>query len=262
MEQIGRKTETDKILHHGYHRYYPFFLERWRDKKIKMLEIGYLLGQSHQMWVEYFPYGEVYFMEKDIPHDYSEPHFPKSSFYRGSQYSLDDMERMLQEKKLTGQLDFIIDDGSHHPKHQIFSFQYLFMHGLKPGGVYIIEDIEMNYWYHGDTYKELVNYGVTSKHSLIAYLKTLVDAGVNREFVKQPYKSAFGSAIDKEVSSVFFGHNCVIITKMTEAEKRNYGQREYRYVKKLSPLEGVSPAGQKNSLEMLETRRKFRKLRK
>jgi len=32
---------------------------------------------------------------------------------------------MLQEKGLTRSCDFIIDDGSHHPDHQIFSFKYL-----------------------------------------------------------------------------------------------------------------------------------------
>jgi hypothetical protein len=31
----------------------------------QMLEIGYLLGQSYLMWVEYFKKGEVYYMEKD-----------------------------------------------------------------------------------------------------------------------------------------------------------------------------------------------------
>ena len=41
---------------------------------------------------------------------------------------------------------FIIDDGSHHPVHQLESFQYLFKNLLEPGGIYIIEDIECNYW--------------------------------------------------------------------------------------------------------------------
>ena len=55
------------------------------------------------------------------------------------QGNTDDLQAFLDTKKVEGQLDFIIDDGSHHPQHQITSFKYLFEKGLKPGGVYIIE---------------------------------------------------------------------------------------------------------------------------
>lgn len=45
MEKIGGRTGTDKVLHHGYERFYPFFLEHLREKPVKMLEIGYLNGK-------------------------------------------------------------------------------------------------------------------------------------------------------------------------------------------------------------------------
>ena len=65
--------------------------------------------------------------------------FPEARF-TGDQGSVEDLERLLKTKKMKGKLDFIIDDGSHVPIHQITSFKYLWKNGLKPGGIYIVED--------------------------------------------------------------------------------------------------------------------------
>lgn len=130
MSELGRKTGTDKIMHHGYDRYYPMFLEGLRSKPINMLEIGFLLGQSFEMWRLYFPQANVYFMDKDCAKSH-----PKSRFC-GDQGNVQDLERMLSAKNITGNLDLVIDDGSHHPVHQITSFTYLFEHALKPGMPY------------------------------------------------------------------------------------------------------------------------------
>lgn len=87
----------------------------------------------------------------------------------------------------------------------------------------------MNYWEKGDTYGLPTAYGRDHPDSLITKLKTLVDV-TNREYAKVPYTSSLGSPhIDKWVSSVFFGHNCVVITKMSEKEMAMYGNRNYRY---------------------------------
>ena len=44
--------------------------------------------------------------------------------------------------------DIIIDDGSHVPYHQVFSFFSLWK-AVVPGGLYVIEDVETNYWKPG-----------------------------------------------------------------------------------------------------------------
>ena len=127
MTELGKKTGTDKVLHHGYDRYYPMFLEKLRAKPINMLEIGFLLGQSYEMWKLYFPKANIYFMDKDCGQTYLQSRFC------GDQSNTKDLERMLRVKNITNNLDFVIDDGSHHPVHQIASFHYLFVHALKPG---------------------------------------------------------------------------------------------------------------------------------
>ena len=52
-----------------------------------------------------------------------------------------------------GNVDFIIDDGSHQSKDIIKTFQYIFKF-LKNGGYYFVEDIQTSYWsgYKGDSF--------------------------------------------------------------------------------------------------------------
>ena len=53
----------------------------------------------------------------------------------------------------------------------------------------------------------------------------------NREYSPDGnrFTSKFGPAVDEWVSGVFFAGNCVVVTKMSEEEKKLYGDRKYRY---------------------------------
>lgn len=229
MREIGSETQTDKVSVHGYDRFYPYFLEALRDVQgLKMLEIGYNLGYSYEMWLLYFPKGKVYFMEKDYGVKFAEAR------YTGDQGKVADLHNMLVQKDLVGGLDFIIDDGSHHPEHQMVSFTYLFEHGLKPGGIYIIEDTETSYWRSGNTYGLSTVYGKDSPNSAINRLKGLIDV-VNRRYQppEEPFSSTFGKAIDTTVQSIFFGPNAVVIIKMKEDEMKKYDSSTYLWKDKL-----------------------------
>ena len=107
-----------------------------------MLEIGlgdYLggTGYSRNMWKEFFPDCDIFVM--DIHNEFEDE---IGVVLKGDQSNLQDIERI---GNLVGDLDFIIDDGSHHPEHQIKSFDYFFNENLKKGGLYIIEDIELEF---------------------------------------------------------------------------------------------------------------------
>lgn len=228
MKEIGMQTGTDKVTVHGYERFYEYFLSPLRDVHgLNMLEIGYNLGFSYKMWLEYFPHGNVYFMEKD--HGVK---FPEARF-TGDQGKMADLSKLLETKRLKGKLDFIIDDGSHHPEHQMISFTYLFEHGLKPGGIYIIEDTETSYWRSGDTYGLPTLYGKDSPNSAINRLKGLIDM-VNRRYqpADEPFQSTFGKVIDDNVQSILFGPNSVVIIKMKEGERVKYDS-DYQWKAKL-----------------------------
>ena len=40
QDLIIKESTTDKISHHGYHRFYPWFLTHLRGQNVNFLEIG------------------------------------------------------------------------------------------------------------------------------------------------------------------------------------------------------------------------------
>lgn len=101
-------------------------------------------GDSMKLWKEYFKYAKIYGLE--IKKEYREN---RIHVVKGDQNKLEDLQRLI---KITKKCDIILDDGSHVPKHQLFSFLFLFEHCLNYGGTYIIEDIETSYWKNGHLY--------------------------------------------------------------------------------------------------------------
>lgn len=205
---IGKHSDTDKCTHHGYHYFYPRFLEPLRGESFNMLEIGYDNGNSARMWEKYFPYSTIYCMDINKSGDY-EGH----KVIKGDQSNHNDRENVIS---IVNNARFILDDGSHHPVHQYETFLHLFKNLLEPGGIYIIEDIECNYWRPDSTI-----YGYTVGH-FDAVKKTfdLVDL-INSEFS--------GKNNELEISTITYGQNCIIITKRTE-EESSYFNRDYRFI--------------------------------
>jgi SAM-dependent methyltransferase len=53
-------------------------------------------------------------------------------------------------KTINNQFDLIVEDGSHHSDDQINTFKHLFENNLKPGGLYVLEDLHCcvnPYWW-------------------------------------------------------------------------------------------------------------------
>jgi hypothetical protein len=212
MYQLGEKYQNDKITHHRYDLIYPDFISHLCDKDIKMLEIGLgtysdNTGYSRNMWKEYFPKSEIFVM--DIHQEFEDE---IGKVIKGDQSNILDLQKISE---LCIDLDFIVDDGSHHPEHQIKSFNYLFNKNLKKGGIYIIEDIECSYWKPNETvygyetgYLNIINYFTKFLHEL------------NSEF------SGYNNSLN--ISQITFAKNCIIIKKQTE-EEIELNKREYRF---------------------------------
>lgn len=208
MYELGIKHNTDKVLEHRYDRIYEKFLEPLRDKKIKLFEIGSgSEAASFKMWIEYFKNGLVYAM--DISEERNQE---RGIVYKGDQTKIEDLEKMVN---LIGQCDVIIDDGSHQPQHQIETFNYLFEYMLKEGGVYIIEDIECNYW---NPKKTIYGYEV-GYYNIIDYFSS-VPHKINYSFskLKNP----------QNISSITYYKNCIIINKKS-FEEISEDKKDYRF---------------------------------
>jgi len=221
LYELGLKHGTDKITHHGYHRFYDFFLKDLKDKNIKMLEIGVYKFNSLDMWLDYFPKGFVYCIEIE---QLSKTKGDRFEILKGDQSDKIFLEKINENIK--NSLDFIIDDGSHLPIHQLASFNFLFKNSLKEGGTYIIEDIETSYW-------KTMGGGYKKEKSVVEIFKNIVD-DINNEFLNNDNKKIqdkisieIPKDVRDEIGMVTFCQNAIIIKKKDSSWK-DYNNRHYR----------------------------------
>ncbi|RYH31089.1 hypothetical protein EON65_03540 [archaeon] len=228
----GSKSNTDKVTHHGYHRFYPRFLEPYRTlgPEYGMLEIGIEKKKSLAMWREYFPHLFIYGLDINV-----QSKGDGFLIIQGDQSDLNSVRRIVQDN-IKHTICYINDDGSHIPEHQSLCFDYLFDSLLIPGGTYIIEDIETSYWKSGRLHGYRTRYGLGHAKSIVEVFKLVVDY-INREYLSEEDQRQITGKLNglvsettlSLISSVTFGQNCIIIVKKT-AEEMQYSNRQYRFV--------------------------------
>lgn len=218
---IENKTYKETFFEHtdnasdkweNYFDIYQPYLEQHIGKNASILEIGVLNGGHLQILKKYLSNADIYGI--DVIDDIC-----KLDLGNGIKTFCFDAtkQKLINQnlKQLT--FDIVIDDASHESQDVIATFELMFSR-VKPGGVYIIEDLHASYW------KEFKG-GYKAKHSQIEYLKALVDL-LNAYHVKKNdtynladhefYNSL--SVKDKElfkwISSITFHDSIVVITKL------------------------------------------------
>jgi predicted O-methyltransferase YrrM len=116
-----------------YHPIYERAFGAWRDKPIKLLELGVFEGGSLLAWRDYFPNGEITGVDINPCHVARD----RIRIYQANTNNFDDMGAVCRER---GPFDIIVDDASHDPEDWYGSYQMLWT-ALKPGGIYAIEDL-------------------------------------------------------------------------------------------------------------------------
>jgi len=147
LHNLGRMYGTDKSEATDVHTYagmsymdvYEPYLERLREKPINFLEIGVLGGSSLRTWREYFPQGKIFGLDIDPGAKKHEGDRIKITI--GSQSDRDVLANLVSQ---VDGYDVILDDGSHASEHMQVSFAQLWP-AVKPGGLYIIEDLGSTY---------------------------------------------------------------------------------------------------------------------
>lgn len=214
LEDLASYFGTDKWGSHFYIPQYEAHLRKFRFRKIKLLEIGVggyehpeFGGNSLRMWKRYFPLGRIYSL--DI-YDKSRHEESRIKIFKGSQIDKQFLEHIVKE---TGELDIIIDDGSHINAHVIETFTLLFP-ALKHGGVYVVEDTQTSYWPNQGGSSENLNQDGTTMN----WFKRLADGLNYREFRLPNYKPTY---FDQTVVSIHFYHNLVFVYKGDNLEESN-----------------------------------------
>jgi 23S rRNA U2552 (ribose-2'-O)-methylase RlmE/FtsJ len=115
-----------------YHRH----LHKFIGQDVHLLEVGIYSGGSLQMWQHYLgPECQIYGV--DIEEACRAYESEAVNIFIGDQA---DRQFWSHFKKNVPSLDIIIDDGGHAPRQQIVTLEELISH-LRPGGVYICEDV-------------------------------------------------------------------------------------------------------------------------
>jgi hypothetical protein len=219
-----QSTASDKLAHHGYQRIYPWFLGHFVDRDVDLLEIGIHKTESLRLWKGYFKKIRLCGIDRDeIPFSDNDVRV-----FQVDQSKTEDLRRF---RDIVGnRFDIIIDDGSHVPSHQILTLKELWVL-LRPGGVYVIEDIETSYWKSS----ELYGYSFDSrKENVVRFTSQLIDE-VNSEFRRTgDAKRNRRSALANEVEIVAFAYNCVVIVKKDPQSFASYYNRPYRLASQIN----------------------------
>ncbi|MEV0569495.1 hypothetical protein [Dactylosporangium sp. NPDC050588] len=204
---LALRFGSDKWGARWYARQYDRFFRPYRDRPVRILEIGIggfqeadRGGASLEMWKRYFPRALVFGI------DIEDKRFLETQrlrTFRGNQADPEFLSKVLEE---TGELDIVIDDGSHFNSDQIKSFEFLFPR-LAADGLYVIEDMETSYWPgFGGSSTEF-----SSPSTGVGYLKDMVD-GMNYEAMTSDatYRRR---PTDRTVVGIHFFHSMAIVEK-------------------------------------------------
>ncbi|HZS39757.1 MAG TPA: class I SAM-dependent methyltransferase [Polyangia bacterium] len=138
--------DTDK---HGYLPRYEELFAPLRGAEVRLLELGVLRGGSLALWRDWFPRGLIVGLDEN-PVALDDPS-GRIRVYQGPQQQRRLLRQIIAECAPDG-FDIIIDDCSHVAEYARESFDLLFRKGLKPGGLYAIEDWGTGYmpeWFDG-----------------------------------------------------------------------------------------------------------------
>lgn len=195
---------------------YDHIFSEYRDRPVRILEIGVQNGGSLEIWQKYFPDAEI-IVGCDVNLACGNLVFDSRKIKISvGDANTDETERDIIS--MSEKYDIIIDDGSHLSSDIIRSFARYFPH-LSEGGIYIAEDLHCSYWqeFEGGLYDPL---------SSISFFKRLLDVvnhehwGLDRRRVDalatfaDRHQVAFNEASLASVHSVEFLNSLCIVTKL------------------------------------------------
>lgn len=185
---------------HKWHHYIPIYdkyFSRFRNTKVRFLEIGVKKGGSLKLWRKYFGKKAVIY-GIDIDPECLKLNFRREHIRIGDQSDPNFLKKIKKEMK---EIDIILDDGSHRQDHIKKSLLTLFPH-LNNNGIYVIEDLHSAYLsgYQG---------GFGKKNNFFNSIRNLIDDMHFQYHLKKLYFPQF----KKQCFSIHIYDSIVIIEK-------------------------------------------------
>jgi len=207
LSELALQLGSDKWGLHYYTPHYQRHFAPLRDRCLTVLELGiggYAYtpgGGSLRMWKRFFPRAMVYgvdiFDKSEVAEQRIQP----------IQGDLSDPAFLARLGAELGPFDIVIDDASHRSADVIKAFRALFDH-VRPGGLYVIEDLQTSYWPEFGGTSERLDDPATS----MGLLKQLVDGLNHEEFGRDPIEA------EKTLVGMHFYHNMAVLERGVNAE--------------------------------------------
>lgn len=214
-EHSGKVSDKWSIYLTEYDRIF----NEYRDKPVRLLEIGIQNGGSLEIWSKFFPDAQK-LVGCDINPDCARLTYknPRIAVVVGDANTGAVQATVLQHSP---SFDVIIDDGSHRSSDIVKSFARYFPY-LAEGGVFVAEDLHCSYWQEFEG-------GLFDPFSSITFFKRLADIlsyehwGINkkRTDILSGFFTKYGFEIGEEVlqhihSIEFVNSICVIKKQMPD----------------------------------------------
>lgn len=194
---------------------YDRLFSAYREKPIRLLEIGIQNGGSLEVWAEYFVQAQK-LIGCDINPSCDQLRYddPRISVVVGDANSDSTEDRIVEHEP---NFDLIIDDGSHRSSDIIKSFVRYFPK-VVDGGMFVAEDLHCSYWQEFEG-------GLFDPYSSLNFFKRLVDVissehwGVNKNLdellagFSNKYNVCFDREIFSHIHSIEFINSICVIRK-------------------------------------------------
>lgn len=172
-----------------YHRHFEKFI----GQEVHVVEIGVFSGGSLEMWRNYFgPKSTIYGI--DIQEECREYAGEGIEIFIGDQSDHGFWQRF---KEKVPRVDIVIDDGGHETRQQMVSLECMLPH-LRPGGVYVCEDVHFvtnrfpAYVYGLSRHLNTFNYRHSTEH-----LPDTIDASKFQSSVQSVHLYPYVTVIEK-----------------------------------------------------------------
>ncbi len=196
-QERGQKVSTkwDSYLEVYEDAFRPF-----KQQAVDLLEIGVQNGGSLEIWSRYFPRARTLTGCDINPRcgglQYADP---RVQVIVGNANEQATFQKIAQRSPA---FDIIVDDGSHRTNDVISSFLTYFPL-LKPGGIFIAEDMHCAYW-------EEYGGGVLNDRSCAAFFRRLMDTVNSDHFREADNGSLFQAWLPRAQTNAFLAANPIL----------------------------------------------------
>ncbi len=209
-----------------YIEIYDRIFAAWQDRPVTLVEVGVQNGGSLEIWSRYFVNARR-FIGCDIDPKCAALTFddPRIALVVADVNSPEGFRAIHAQAP---SWDIFIDDGSHTSRDIIHTFFHYFPF-LKPGGLYVIEDLHCSYW-------PRFGGGLARPESSMAFLKSLADA-INHEHWRSsvglddllapffPGSARPPNALLTDVFGISFFNSLCVIEKRAAGQSAGLGPR-------------------------------------